>query len=76
MLDQLGRSDPYKAVQAWKEITLFAESQKSKDAPSTSPMNVNINFVPAKTQTEDTDYIDISEQQKLKMNRENTPPHK
>ena len=64
ILDTLYETDPYKAIQAWKEITLFAEAQKSKDTPTQPPMNVNITMIPARPDKE-SKYIDITHQQKL-----------
>ncbi len=62
MLRALKRDDPYKAIQAWKEITMFSTAQKGKDDAPTAPLAVNINFMPAE-KTEDAKCIDITKDQ-------------
>lgn len=67
MLNTLKITDPYKAIQAWKEITLFSAAQKGKDESAEAPTTINITLNPAsqKQETEDADFIDISNQQKI-----------
>jgi len=62
-LDFLLENDHYKGIMAWERIAEFAIAKKSKENLIPANTTITINMVPAKT--EDTGYIDITDQKKL-----------
>lgn len=62
-LDWLLDNDPYKGILAWERITEFSVPKKNKEQQPLGSTNITINMVPATT--EDSEYIDLSEQKKI-----------
>lgn len=60
----------YKGILAWERIAEFSVAKKSKDTAFLPNANIVINMTPAKRQvessTEDSEYIDITEQKEIK----------